>query len=383
LASVLRSLNRAKTSSRNKDLIIKYKDYCLLNGFSKDRVIKYIYHLIKICQWLKTDFESATLPGIETVVSRIQASSYAEMTKMEIRVVLRKFYKWFRGTDDYPPEVKWVSTKCKKRGRGILPEDLLSQEDIKRMSDAAKNERDRAFVNVIYETGSRIEEVLTIRIRNYQPDRYGARLRVNGKTGPRSVRIISSVPYLTEWLNKHPLKDDPDAFIWLSNQIKLLSYMGAYTLLKRLAARAGIKKRVNPHSFRHACATHLANHLTEAQMNEYLGWTRSSTMPSIYVHLSGRDVDNALLKMHGIQTDEKSEEKNILEPKQCIRCNTSNPASNKFCSLCGLPLDKKAGDELIKQSLTRSQADTTLDRMLEDPQFREIFLRKAKEVLQS
>lgn len=382
MATALRSLNQAQTSSRNKELIIKFKDYCLLNGLTKARVIKYTYYLIKISEWLGTDFESATLPDIESLVSMIQSSPYVEFSKMELRLTVRKFYKWLRGTEDYPPEVKWISIKCKNRGKIILPEELLTQEDIKKMSDAAKSIRDRAFVNVLYETGCRIEEILTTRIRNFQPDQYGARLRVNGKTGPRSIRIICSVPYLTEWLNRHPFKDDPDAFIWLTNQNNLLSYNGASYILKRLAARVGVKKRVNPHSFRHARSTYLANHLTEAQMKEYLGWVQSSKMASIYVHLSGRDVDNALLKMHGIQIEDKPHEKDILGPKQCIRCNTSNPASNKFCSLCGLPLDKKAGDELIKQSLTRSQADTTLDRMLEDPQFREIFLRKAKEVLQ-
>lgn len=382
LATALRSLNKAQTSSRNKELIIKFKDYCLLNGLTKARVIKYIYYLIKISEWLGTDFESAALPDIESLVSRILSSPYVEFSKMELRLTVRKFYKWLRATEDYPPEVKWISIKCKNRGKIILPEELLTQEDIKKMTDAAKNARDRAFVNVIYETGCRIQEVLTVRVRHFQPDQYGGRLHVDGKTGPRRVRIISSVPYLTEWLNQHPLKNNPDAFIWLSAQGNLLSYNGAAYLLKRLAARAGVKRRVNPHSFRHACSTHLASYLTEAQMKEYLGWVQSSRMASVYVHLSGRDVDKAFLKMHGIDPEDKTQEKNILEPKQCIRCNTSNPASNKFCSLCGLPLDKKAGDELIKQSLTRSQADTTLDRMLEDPQFREIFLRKAKEVLQ-
>jgi hypothetical protein len=40
-------------------------------------------------------------------------------------------------------------------------------------------------------------------------DSYGAKLLVNGKTGARRVRIVSSVPYLTKWINEHPLKGDP------------------------------------------------------------------------------------------------------------------------------------------------------------------------------
>ena len=40
----------------------------------------------------------------------------------------------------------------------------------------------------------------------------------------------------------------------------------------------------------------MANYLTEAQMNVYFGWTQGSDMPGVYVHLSGRDIDDAILK---------------------------------------------------------------------------------------
>jgi integrase/recombinase XerD len=44
----------------------------------------------------------------------------------------------------------------------------------------------------------------------------------------------------------------------------------------------------------------MANYLTEAKMNAYFGWIQGSDMPSIYVHLSGRDIDDAVLKANGI-----------------------------------------------------------------------------------
>ncbi|HDS45716.1 MAG TPA: hypothetical protein ENN68_06465 [Methanomicrobia archaeon] len=49
-----------------------------------------------------------------------------------------------------------------------------------------------------------------------------------------------------------------------------------------------MKKRVNPHNFRHSWSTHLASRLTESQMEEYSGWVQGSKMLSIYVYLSGR-----------------------------------------------------------------------------------------------
>ena len=50
----------------------------------------------------------------------------------------------------------------------------------------------------------------------------------------------------------------------------------------------------------------MANYLTEAQMNLYFGWIQGSDMPSVYVHLSGRDVDDAVLKANGITAKEKT-----------------------------------------------------------------------------
>jgi integrase/recombinase XerD len=44
----------------------------------------------------------------------------------------------------------------------------------------------------------------------------------------------------------------------------------------------------------------MANYLAEAQMNAYFDWIQGSDMPGIYVHLSGRDIDDAVLKANGI-----------------------------------------------------------------------------------
>jgi len=63
-------------------------------------------------------------------------------------------------------------------------------------------------------------------------------------------------------------------------------------------------------------------------------------MPSIYVHLSGRDVDDAILDVYGLKKIE--EEKPKLTPRICPRCGMSNVYDAKFCSRCGLALDIKA-----------------------------------------
>jgi integrase/recombinase XerD len=72
------------------------------------------------------------------------------------------------------------------------------------------------LILLIYETGGRIGEILSLSLRAISFDRYGAILTVGGKTGGRRVRIIFSAGALAEWLNHHPSKDDPDSPLWTS-----------------------------------------------------------------------------------------------------------------------------------------------------------------------
>ena len=100
-------------------------------------------------------------------------------------------------------------------------------------------------------------------------------LIVNDKTGSRRIRIITSVPVLASWIENHSLRDDPDAPLWINlstrNRYHILTYEGAKAVLKRTAKRAGLKKRIYPHLFRHSRATRLANALTEAQLKKLFG----------------------------------------------------------------------------------------------------------------
>ncbi len=113
-------------------------------------------------------------------------------------------------------------------------------------------------------------------------------------------------------------------------------------------------------------------------MKEYFGWVRSSDMAAVYVHLSGRDVDNAILKVHGV-TDNNDKEESKLKPKNCPRCELNNQATNKFCSRCGMPLDKETEIEIM--DIDKNEADRFLNKMLKDERFKVSFLKKARELL--
>lgn len=288
-------------------------------------------------------FRKATKDDITRLMVGIKRNeNWSASYKRDIKVALRIFYKWLKRINEkgkYPPEVDWIEILVKNNN---LPREILTKKEIKKIISVTNNARNRALVSVLYESGCRIGEILTLKIGNIEFDDYGAFLSVKGKTGSRRVRIIKSVPDLSNWLNIHPLGGSREAFVWVVTKkgFNPLCYHSVNFMIHKLAEKAGIKKNVTPHTFRHARATHLANHLTEAQMKQFFGWTQGSRMAAVYVHLSGRDVDDTLLNIYGIKKGEKEDHLEI-NFQECQRCKEKNDSNSQFCWRCGTPLTLK------------------------------------------
>ncbi|MGD0784325.1 MAG: site-specific integrase [Sedimentisphaerales bacterium] len=382
LGAAKKKVEMLPVSANNRKAILDFSDSCFSEGLSTRRVLKYLYTLARIATWVPKEFPEITRQDIETLVTTIERSNYSEWTKHDYRVTLKKFFRWLRHCEDgYPPEVKWLRTTMRKH-RTKLPEEILTQEEVRAMITAATNARDKAFIAALYESGCRVGELLNLQIRQIQPHQHGFQIIVTGKKGPRRLLLIASAPYLADWLNQHPKSQEPPAPLWVTDDYRSsrLTYSRLSDILRTVAKRASIKKAVNPHNFRHSRATHLAQHLTEAQMNEYMGWVQGSDMPSTYVHLSGRDVDNALLKLNKISVSDKDSTSENFSLRACPRCSQSNPPANKFCSRCGMILDEKTARDLMKSSMEHRQADTIMDKLLEDSEFRSFLEQKLEKL---
>lgn len=89
----------------------------------------------------------------------------------------------------------------------------------------------------------------------------------------------------------------------------------------------------------------MANHLKEPAMREFFGWGRDSEMPAVYVHLSGRDIDDSVLAIYGNKESIKSQEP-VIKAWHCKRCGEINDPASKYCKKCGLPVDVGNMDKL-------------------------------------
>jgi len=383
LEHVLKITRKAKTSNNNKQILIRYKDDYIANGFSIARAVRVSYDLLRLARLLEKDFDKADAEDMRKVMVKLEDEGISERTKYDFKVSVKRFYRWLRKSKTYPDEVEWIRPRFTDRNHK-LPKELLTEDDIKKLIQAADNPRDKAFVFTLYESGCRIGELLTLKIKNVDFDEYGAILLVDGKTGERRIRVISAANLITEWLNKHPLKKDHEALLWISKDYKrnTLSYRRIRDVLDNLKKKAKISKNVNPHNFRHSRATFLANHLTEAQMKEFFGWVQSSEMASVYVHLSGRDVDGALLKTYGLE-NKKKEQSSELRPIKCVRCEQINPPTNDFCQKCGIALNQEAKIEVIEKDIKRREADNILNKIISNKDTKELLLDLVKRAVKN
>jgi integrase/recombinase XerD len=365
-------LDRAAIPEEDRALIKDFVHYkTAFENLKLSGQDKYLRFLLQIAQRYLDGrtYASLTREDLVEVVSKIERSQLSAWTKHDYRVALKAFLVW-AGKEK---EAAWIKTPKPRR----LPDEILNEQEISRMIDSALNLRDKAFVACLYEGGFRVGELGGLRMKDVDFDRYGALVMVEGKTGMRRVRLIWSVPYLAQWLEAHPQREDRMAPVWLNQNGEASNYQAIREQLIAIAKRAGIKKKVNPHNFRHSRSTHLASRLTESQMEEYLGWVQGSKMPSIYVHMSGRDLDGDLLKMYGLE-DKRDDEPIKLKMQECPHCRTVNTAGARICINCRKPL---AVEEVIDlEARSKEFFLDMMDAVANDPekveQFKAFFTTK-------
>jgi len=340
-------------SDRNKELIFKYRDACILHQVcGKVRLIRVMEALKMFAHILNKDFDQLTKQDLQYLVSTMmnRQPPYSAETLGTYKSILKRFMSYVLSPEQFPnierlPDMlTWIKTHVKKKDVTRLQrKDLLTPGDIEKLLHVCHNPRDKALIAILWETGCRIAEIGNMQIKHVTKNKHGFTLDISGKTGERSPIIISAAPYLTQWISMHPFKDNPEAPLWVHYQYtkepKHLKYSSIRYLLKRHFKHAGITKPFHPHIFRHSRATYvLANGImNESQAKIYFGWAPDSKMLATYSHLIDQDVTNAILKENNLSPMQKRHIE--LQPRECKICHELNPPSTEYCVTCGAVLD--------------------------------------------
>ena len=358
---------KKELSAENYALFEEYNNEMIRLSHSTITRNKNLLHYVKFSKLYNDNWKTITEQNIKKLVGIImerhsdngQESNYSFDLKKSLTAIVRFA---LTGTRNLPDTGELTILRCV---RGKTPKDKLSREDLPTEQDVKKlldvcadSPRDKALFAVHNEAGTRIGEILTLKIKHVQLDQYGANLLVDGKTGSRKIRIVLSVPYLTKWINVHPMKDDPEAPLWVfiskANSFgKPMTYAGFNNILRKRVKQAGIQKRIHSHIFRHKEITEMASKLTEAESRMRHGWGKSSPMPARYTHLNQEDLDNKILQIKGVKKENEIE---VLELRECVYCKVKHAPDAKYCEICSRSLDVVESMKMEKESDERTKS---------------------------
>lgn len=380
-----RFLERVRNSKKiipsNKKKILDFVRSRLARGNAPNTIIKYLYplHQMNVRGWIDRDFNKLKKEDIENILASVQDQNWSPKTKKNFKLTLKVFYKWLEGEEnfapgEYPERVKFIVTTVPKRDQKELTfDEVVAREEVVKMAQHALNPMHKALLWVAFESGARPEECLSLRNSDVKFDAYGTIVYLKGAKSKRPVRLISATEPLRDWLRKHPFAGEGDFPVWVTQFSKKrsgdemwtqLGNAGANKMLKTLAKRAGINRRITFYSLRKGRATELASqNIPRSVMHAYLGWEEGSTISKRYVKLSMRDIDEAILQANGIEVSSKKLDSFTV----CQSCGAKCSPGSLYCENpeCGRPLILSGESSRIK----------LLGELLEEPAFERELLK--------
>ncbi|MBN1134152.1 MAG: site-specific integrase [Methanosarcinaceae archaeon] len=355
-------LRKADIGQDNIDLLEKFVVSCRHEGLAKSTITGYVNYSTRMLSYLldigiNKDINDLDQMDFEKLVMYLEDEKGLSPGGIRnYKKLIKKFMRWYY--DDEPP--KWVKNlKLKSLATPVQPQDLLTQEEFDKLVESCRHPRDKSFIAVLADSGMRIGALASCRIKNVHFNQYGAIIYISStsrskkSTAAKGIPITWSTGYLNQWLAVHPLKDDPEAPLWVTRDKNMdpLSYKSARIMIKNIGLKAGIKKRVNPHSFRHLAITHwILDGYNEQEIKHRAGWSKGSTqMFKIYANFTDQEINDRIFEKCGLKTEDTRH----VTLKKCPRCSNVLRATDKFCSQCSLVLDREALDQIqeIKNTL--------------------------------
>ena len=357
-------------------------------------------------------FNEATQDDIMDWAKHLK-TGYKKSSIDTYKIHVKRFYKYISDKRNYklgkgrqknipyPECVIWITISHK--GDNELPLDrIMTQKELLRMLNACDNLRDQAMIVSFVDGGLRNGELIALNVESLQFDKLGPyfllpRLNDNHggdeKTGRRKIRLFlvpSAKQYLKDYKNKHPFKNFdktplfytrdprnyPDVLRKANKGIatqddfeKLrLAKKSINDIIKRIGRDSNVPIK-KTHDLRHVSATWCVRAgFNEPELRFRFGWKKNSQMPSRYVHLEAKDIDDKVKVITGFKEPEK-DDTSLLQAKVCINCSYENQPTNVVCGRCGLKLDIK------KEEITMDATTTGIatQEMLKDPGFREFY----------
>lgn len=248
--------------------------------------------------------DTFTLNDLRQFINWINELGMIPSSQARILSGIKSFYKYLLAEDmikSNPAELLESPKKLRK-----LP-DTLSYQDINKLIDAidlskSDGTRNKAIVEVLYSCGLRVSELTDLKLSNlYLEIEF---VKVIGKGNKERLVPIGgeAIKALKLWIEHDrvhiPIKKGEEDMVFLNRRGSSLSRVYIFMLIKQLAAAAGIKKSISPHTLRHSFATHLVEGGADLRAVQEMLGHESITTTEIYTHLDREYLKETIISYH-------------------------------------------------------------------------------------
>jgi len=288
------------------------KDYSLYlkieRGLALNSVENYGRDIRKLILFLEENeiIESPIVISDETIQQCIYEISHTLNARSQSRIIsgLRSFFDYLI-FENYRTDNPTTLLETPKIGRK-LP-DTLSIKEIDTLIGTIdlshpQGERNRAILETLYSCGLRVTELITLQISDLFFEE--GFIRVIGKGDKQRFVPINSetqkyiVIYRNHIRNHIKVQKGFEDTLFLNRRGKQLTRNMIFLIIKDLAEKAGIQKKVSPHTFRHSFATHLLENGADLRSIQQMMGHESITTTEIYMHLDKTFLREVVEKYH-------------------------------------------------------------------------------------
>lgn len=285
-----------KTASADQGLVEQFLDSMWMErGLSENTLASYRADLNKLLAWMEAQcyrLDFISLSGLQEYQSWLADQDYKQTSRARMLSAIRRLFQYLHRekvrSDD--PTALLVSPKLPQR----LPKDL-SEQQIDALLDApdpndAVELRDKAMLELLYATGLRVTELVSLTMENMSL-RQGV-VRITGK-GDKE-RLVPMGENAVDWIERFLSHGRPDLLgektsdvVFPSSRARQMTRQTFWHRLKHYAVIAGIDSdKLSPHVLRHAFATHLLNYGADLRVVQMLLGHSDLSTTQIYTHVA-------------------------------------------------------------------------------------------------
>ena len=292
-----------------KQAIEHYQSFLRIErGLSENSISNYTFDIKKLVSWLEDNEKSISPTKIteDTIQAFVHDIAKVVNPRTQSRIIsgIRGFFNYLV-FEEYIKSNPSELIESPKIGRK-LP-DTLSLEEIDLLISSIdlskpQGERNRAIIETLYGCGLRVSEMINLKISDLFFDE--GFIKVTGKGDKQRFVPIGSTTikyldiYRNHIRNHQDIKPQSIDTLFLNRRGNILTRAMIFQIVKDLTERAGIKKKISPHTFRHSFATHLLENGADLRAIQQMLGHESITTTEIYTHIDKSHLSQIISQYH-------------------------------------------------------------------------------------